>query len=206
MEPVTPIPTPRTTRQDEILDRALELARQGGLASLTMRRIAERIGFTDAALYRHFPTKQALLLALAERLEMALLGEVRRILEQPGLDARQRLEAILSHHVRVILETDGLPLLIVAEAASSGDVVVAERMARVLRSYLGILTALVQELPPRPGAPPPEQEALLLVGLPAALAIQRRLLHEGGLDIAAAQRLARTLISRLAGDGRRAEE
>lgn len=205
MEPLPSIPAPRTTRQDEILDRALELARQGGLARLTMRRIAERIGFTDAAMYRHFPTKQALLLALADRLEGALLGEVRRILDQPGLDARQRLEAILSHHVRVILETDGLPLLIVAEAASTGDDVVAERMARVLRSYLGIVTRLVGELPTRPGAPPAGQEALVLLGLPAALAIQRRLLHEGGVEIEVAQRLARTLIARLVGDRHREE-
>lgn len=200
MEPLPPRPAPRTTRQDEILDRALELTRQGGLARLTMRRIAERIGFSDAAMYRHFPTKQALLLALAERLESAFLGEMRRIVTDPELDARRRLEAMLAHHVRMIIETDGLPLLIVAEAAASGDEVVADRMAAVMRAYLEILRSVLRELPARPGGPPPEDEALLLVGLPAALAIQRRLLREGGPDVAAAQRLARTLIVRLFGE------
>ncbi len=220
MEPTEATPRPRTERQDEILDRALELARQGGLGSLTMRRIAERIGFSDAALYRHFPTKQALLLALAERLESLFLGQVRRIVADPTLDARRRLEAMLTHHVRMIIETDGLPLLIVAEAAASGDEVVAGRMAGVMRAYLEILRGVLRELPRAgrsearsevpaesgAGEVPAEQQALLLVGLPAALAIQRRLLREGGLDVAAAQHLARTLIARLFGTAGSAED
>ena len=48
-------------RQDEILDRTIELLREAGLAGLTMKKVAERVGFTEPAIYRHFPNKQALL-------------------------------------------------------------------------------------------------------------------------------------------------
>ena len=54
----------RTPRQEELLDLALALTREVGLAGLTVRKLAERAGFTEAALYRHFHNKQALLLAM----------------------------------------------------------------------------------------------------------------------------------------------
>lgn len=69
-ESPTPLPSPATTpRQEEILLQAMKLLREGGLARLTTRKIAQRIGFTDGALFRHFPTKQALLLRLMDKLE-----------------------------------------------------------------------------------------------------------------------------------------
>lgn len=48
----------RTTR--EILDAAWELSRQHGLASLSMRDLAERVGLRAPSLYAYFPAKEAI--------------------------------------------------------------------------------------------------------------------------------------------------
>ena len=45
----------------EIVRAAIELVDQEGLAALSMRRIAERLGFTTMSLYRHVPGKPELL-------------------------------------------------------------------------------------------------------------------------------------------------
>ena len=47
----------RTKRQDEILDIALNLLADGGVKNLTMKRIAESIGVSEPAVYRHFKNK-----------------------------------------------------------------------------------------------------------------------------------------------------
>jgi AcrR family transcriptional regulator len=75
---------PKLTRAD-ILDATLDLADNSGLAAVTMRAVADRLGVTPMALYRHVGDKQGLLDGLVERL----------LAEQPvpdaGLHWRDRL-------------------------------------------------------------------------------------------------------------------
>lgn len=52
---------PESDTRDEILRVALELFGQGGYQKTSLRDIAERMGFTKAALYYHYQTKEALL-------------------------------------------------------------------------------------------------------------------------------------------------
>src|SRR6185503_12705192 len=85
-----------TPRQEELLDLALALVREVGLAGLTVRKLAERAGFTEAALYRHFHNKQALLLAMVARVsEERLLGPLRAIATDRERTARERLAAVV---------------------------------------------------------------------------------------------------------------
>ncbi len=51
-----------------ILDAAMELADERGLEAVTMHAVAQRLGVTPMALYRHMDGKQALLDGLVERL------------------------------------------------------------------------------------------------------------------------------------------
>ncbi|HYV97351.1 MAG TPA: TetR/AcrR family transcriptional regulator [Gemmatimonadaceae bacterium] len=51
----------------EILDIAEGIHRREGLDSLSVRRVAEEVGVTPMALYRHFPGKDGLLDALVAR-------------------------------------------------------------------------------------------------------------------------------------------
>ena len=58
-----------TERQRQIVDHAIEMIGEGGLAALTMRRLSERLGVTEPALYRHFENKTAILAAILGVLE-----------------------------------------------------------------------------------------------------------------------------------------
>lgn len=50
----------REATRREILDTAWEIARRDGLASLTLREVAERIGMRPPSLYSHFDSKNAI--------------------------------------------------------------------------------------------------------------------------------------------------
>lgn len=60
-------------RKDQILDAALEIADEHGLDAVSMRTVAERVGVTPMALYRHVSDKGALLDGLVGRFLAALL-------------------------------------------------------------------------------------------------------------------------------------
>jgi AcrR family transcriptional regulator len=62
-------------RRQEILDTALAIADERGLDGVSMRTVAERVGVTPMALYRHFDSKRALLDGMVERLVTSLLQE-----------------------------------------------------------------------------------------------------------------------------------
>ncbi|HYA45515.1 MAG TPA: TetR/AcrR family transcriptional regulator [Acidimicrobiales bacterium] len=63
----------RTTRE-RILDTALDLFIEEGYDKASLRELAERMGFTKAALYYHFTSKADILMALHQRLHGLLEG------------------------------------------------------------------------------------------------------------------------------------
>jgi AcrR family transcriptional regulator len=56
--------TQRSPRERQIVSAARELLEQDGLAGLSMRRVAERVGIRAPSLYKHLPDKRALEAAL----------------------------------------------------------------------------------------------------------------------------------------------
>ncbi len=168
-------------RQREIIDCALEVVGEVGLAGLTTRRLAERVGFSEAALFRHFSNKQTLVLGLMDRLEDMLVQPMRAIAGDASLGSAGRLEAMVRHHTTLVLTYNSLPILLFAEAAASGDDVLLARMRSIAHAYLSLLEGVIREgqssgeLTPEPA---PEGAALMLMGAPAALAIRHRLLPD----------------------------
>ena len=182
-----------SARQAEILDRALELVRENGLAALTTKKVAERAGFTEAALYRHFSSKQVLILGLMDRLEAMLITPIREIAADGALRPAERLERIVRHHTRLVREQNSLPILLLAEASVSDDPDLLGRMRSIFHEYLSVLEGLLREGQSRgeiDRSANADCLALVLLGAPAALAIRHRLLP----DARAEDRFEDTLI------------
>jgi AcrR family transcriptional regulator len=68
-----------TTREPltrlRIVKLALEIIDAEGLDSLNMRRLASAAGVKPMSLYHHYPNKEAILLAVAESISAAALGD-----------------------------------------------------------------------------------------------------------------------------------
>ncbi len=195
-EVMVPEPNDRhalTPRQEEIIDRTLELVREMGIGGLTTRKIAAKVGFTEAALFRHYPTKQALLLALMDRLENLLVEPIARIAGDGAAGAAERLERMVRHHTTVVRQFNSLPIILLAEASVSGHEALVDRMRAILGRYLSLLEEVVRAGQGRGeiiSAIQPDCVAMLLLGAPAGLAIRHRLLP----DAAAEDRFEETLI------------
>ena len=102
---------PGLTRE-RIVDAAIELADAGGLAAVSMSRVAERLGFTTMSLYRHVASKEDLLLLMVD-------GAASEPPDLTGLSGwRSRLEhwswrhfdALRQHPWMVSLVTSGMQL------------------------------------------------------------------------------------------------
>lgn len=68
-------------RKGEILDAAVAVFSEKGYDAGSMREIAERVGVTEPALYRHFASKEDLFLALVGATGRRITSEVAPILD-----------------------------------------------------------------------------------------------------------------------------
>ena len=74
-----------------LIDAGLGLIEQEGAAALSLREAARRAGVSTAAPYRHFPSRKALLAAIAEEGFRLLGEEIRRAIAAHGDDPARRL-------------------------------------------------------------------------------------------------------------------
>jgi AcrR family transcriptional regulator len=90
-----------------LLETTLEMIDREGLSSVSLRAVARRLGVSDAALYHHFPTKEALLAALAAEAYASLHEVVERAADAAGSDPFDRLDAVMRAYVSFGRENRG---------------------------------------------------------------------------------------------------
>jgi len=108
-------------RQRELTDAALDLIASRGIAALSTRSLAEAVGLSSGAIFRHFPSLDALLLAVVGRVEEVLdasyppaalppTERLQRFIEaRSSAVGRQRgiLRLMLSEQFQLALPADG---------------------------------------------------------------------------------------------------
>lgn len=80
-EDLSPAERRRRKVRDAIVNAAEEIFAQEGEAGLSMRRIAERIDYSPAALYKYFDSKEALFDEIREQFFERLLMRMRKVSE-----------------------------------------------------------------------------------------------------------------------------
>ncbi len=131
---------PRDERRHQVLEVALDLFSRDGFHHVSMDDIAERAQVSKPVLYRHFPSKLDLYLAVVDHRGEALVAAVDEALAGVGarpLSAGQAVvesvaEAIVSAYVRFVAESgDSFALLF--ESDVTHDDAVRERVEHASR-------------------------------------------------------------------------
>ncbi|ADR35977.1 regulatory protein TetR [Oceanithermus profundus DSM 14977] len=98
---------PTSERRKQIVQAGLELCRRYGISSLRTEKIARKIGVTPGALFRHFPSKAAILRAMADE----LLDRLERATPPDDLPPWAWIEAFVMGRVRILKEDPEVRLL-----------------------------------------------------------------------------------------------
>jgi AcrR family transcriptional regulator len=133
---------PADLRRRQIADAALTVIADEGLARFTALAIARRVGLSDGALFRHFATKDAIVLAAIERVEELFFGDPLPV----GPDPIERLGAFFERRLTLIREHPGIARLVnsgeLAQAAPPEGVA---RVAAMKRRSMGFVRGCLQE-------------------------------------------------------------
>jgi AcrR family transcriptional regulator len=126
-----------------LVEEAITMLREGGLESLSLRRLAERVGVSQTALYHHFQDKQGLLCAMGEegisRFDAALQQGI-----PSGASPEVRFEHFITSYVRFALGYPELYELMFGRTTWRGGTTASfEQAARSsFRSYAEMVAAL----------------------------------------------------------------
>jgi AcrR family transcriptional regulator len=105
----------RPPRRDVLLREAVRLFDERGYQSVTMADIGEAAGIVASGVYRHFPSKTAILVTAANRGGERIRSGVDRALTQ-ARDPRDALAGLLRSHVDVTIDQQHLVGLLSNEA------------------------------------------------------------------------------------------
>jgi AcrR family transcriptional regulator len=68
--------------REALIDATVQLIEEAGVETVSVREAAKRVGVSSGAPFRHFPTKTALLTAVAEQATRLLLDEMTKTLDR----------------------------------------------------------------------------------------------------------------------------
>lgn len=131
---------PAAERREQIVRAVLQIIGERGLTSLTTITIADAVGVTSGALFRHFSSLDGILEATVDH----ALAQIEQTFPEPSLPPVERLLMLAKNRVRVMGSDPGLAWLLNSEQAQLTLPADAVRLLRELvdRSKRYLLDAI----------------------------------------------------------------
>ena len=121
-------------RQREIVATVLALARERGPDTITTQAIADRMGVTQGAVFRHFPDKEAIWLAVFAWVRESLGAAFAAAVAKAG-SPLDRIEQAFLAHIAFIAAHPGVPRVMFHELQYPGDSRVRTDVRAMITGY-----------------------------------------------------------------------
>lgn len=129
-------------RKAEIIAVVISLAAKCSPTLITTSEIAREMNFTQGAVFKHFPSKEAIWLAVMVWTEATLNGALEEAARQTP-DPVEGLRSVFFEHVRFVMQYPGVPRLIFSELQSADDSPVKAQVRSLLMAYRKLLIGLL---------------------------------------------------------------
>lgn len=123
-----------TQRRSQILETVRDLIFTEGFSNFTIREVASRVGISEAAIYRHFVSKEEMMLALLEGMFAPWRDAIGRLAAEKMIFGK-KLEELCQLHLHHLLNERLNPVLFFSEAINPQN----QRLLALMRCNLGFL-------------------------------------------------------------------
>jgi len=171
-------------RQEQIKKAVLDIIYSDGLKNLSTRKLAKRIGMSEGSIFRHFATKQDIILSIIKDVHTDFISLLRKIAnsnQQPN----ERFEAFLCQTIKYLIKNKGITMLMFSEASHNNDEVLKESLLKIFNTQKKLASKIILDgiaLGVWDEAIPVENVAMLYMGIPLSLNIEL-VLNDGEFHI-----------------------
>ncbi len=162
---------PAAERKAQIVDEAMRLAAELGPDRMTTQKLADAVGITQAAIFRHFPSKTEIWQAVAARIGSAMPANLVES-DAPPLD---RLRAIVRRQFEFIVKTPSIPAILYSRELHAENEALRKQfeamVARRQTLFAGLFRAAI-EAGDLPEALDPDDAARLVLAFIQGMAMR----------------------------------
>ncbi|KAA3641493.1 MAG: TetR family transcriptional regulator [Proteobacteria bacterium] len=176
-------------RRLETVETLIDLAAERNPNAITTQALADRMGLTQGAIFRHFPTKQSIFSGVMDWVAAQLMKRIDKAI-QSETEAIKKLRAMFMAHVAFVSKHPGIPRILFGELQHNNDSLPKQMVQKLIIQYAAKLR-LVMEAGQGNGELPEDLDidaaALLFIGTIQGLVMQSMLTSDRALIVAQAE-------------------
>lgn len=130
-------------RQSQIIDTAINIIHQHGYSYLSIRELANQVGISQPALYRHFTNKDAIILGILDRM-MQLGTSIKQKLEAVN-DPKEKIKQFILGHIEFLHENPEMTSVVFSEDIFQDNDQAKSKLKTILDYRCQILTEIISE-------------------------------------------------------------
>ena len=134
---------PADERRAATVEAMVDLAAEQNPSDITTTAIAKRMGLTQGALFRHFPTKDAIVQAVMTWVSGRLLARVGKAAES-AVSPLAALEAVFMTHIDFVSEHPGVPRMLFGELQRAEETLPKKMVQTLTQRYGELLSRLLE--------------------------------------------------------------
>ena len=130
--------------REKIIKVGAQIIAHEGLRMFTAKKIGEKLGISDAAIFKHFPTMDSIAEEIISRYTTECLRRTDEAIRQ-GRNAVEKLELILEGHIDYLEETRGVSPVLCFEFSRSNRRKLKKMIFDFLNTYAKKVGGVIEE-------------------------------------------------------------
>ena len=161
-------------RQEEIKQAVLDIIYTDGLKNLSTRNLAKRIGMSEGSIFRHFATKQDIVLSIINDVQDDFIGQLRKV-STTDEDPEIRLKKFICATIEYLIANKGITMLLFSEASHNNDATLKSQLQKIFNNQKKLVSKIILDgisAGTWDESIPVDNLAMLYMGIPVSLNIE----------------------------------
>lgn len=161
-------------RQEQIKQAVLDIIYNDGLKNLSTRNLAKKIGMSEGSIFRHFNSKQAIIVSIIKDVQKDFI-EPLRMIANSDTEVALRLQEFICHTVRYLTKNKGITMLLFSEASHNNDATLKQNLLQIFNNQKQLVSKIILDgiaLGKWDESVAVEDIAMLYMGIPVSLNIE----------------------------------
>ncbi len=129
-------------RQQQIIESAIKIIADNGIQNLTTKNLAEEIGISEPALYRHFNNKLSIMKSIIKYFQIKMQPAIIELNSDIG--SIQKIKNFFYEHLRIMSYNPYFAKVIFSEANFRYDEDLASKMSNMMTRSQNLLESTIQ--------------------------------------------------------------
>jgi AcrR family transcriptional regulator len=130
-------------RQEQILDEAIRIIHEQGYSALVIRELANHVGISEPAIYRHFKNKNDIISRILDRV-LGMTGTIEANLVGV-VSAKEKIRQFVRFHFDFLNKNPEITSVVFSENLFQSNSILKEKLRTILNSRHGLLSSFLDE-------------------------------------------------------------